>query len=328
MLLRPERARASTLFSVFCFSLSAFYLGDFLWSIYGAGYWMRAAIGAGSAVPAAALAFFVEFLGVSRRSARRARALAITGALGGLAVAATPLAGLETARLVVAVWVFGALALSISILWRRMTSATSRIERARLAYLFYGATLALATSALDLLPRFGVAFPALGAMSTSLFLFFLAQTLQRYRLLDLHELAGKFAALAVLAGILAAIYGGLVVWVGNKPGLFLFNTLVASFVILNLYEPLRAKVEEGVIATLFRERFELLTTLSELRARLAAIIDPIEQARVLLDALHESRRVTHASLYLLAEARPGYALVDARGPAPAPWRTSSAATRR
>ena len=35
----------------------------------------------------------------------------------------------------------------------------------------------------------------------------------------------------------------------------------------------------------------------------------------MLDALHETRRVTHASIYLLAEDRPGFRLLDYRGPA-------------
>ncbi|WP_373045456.1 ATP-binding protein [Vulgatibacter sp.] len=325
MLLRSQRAKALTLFAVLCLSLAASYLGDFLYAVTGHEFWLRAAIANGAAVPAAALAFFLEFLGVSRRSARRGRTLAFIGAFGGLLVAVTPLAEFTSARVVVATWVFGSLTVSLSLLYRRMRGSPSRVERARLTYLLGGAAVALLASALDLLPRLGIPFPSLGPILTTLFLFFLSQTLQVYRLLDLHELLGKFATLSVLALILAAIYAGLVIWVGDRPGLFAFNTLVASFVILNLYEPLRAKVEEWVIATLFRERFELLRTLAGLKARLTSVIDPIELARMVLDTFHESRRVTHASLYLLTDARPGFSLVDARGPAPAPFLDASAA---
>ncbi|HEY0839649.1 MAG TPA: ATP-binding protein, partial [Vulgatibacter sp.] len=164
-----------------------------------------------------------------------------------------------------------------------------------------------------------------GPIVSSLYLFFLAQTLQVYRLLDLQELLGKFAALTLLALILSAIYVGLVIWVGSATQLFLFNTLIASFVILNLFEPLRAKVDGWVVATLFRERYELLQTLASLKAKLANVIDPVALARITLDALHDSRRVTHASLYLLADARPGFSLVDHRGPAPVSFLDASAA---
>ncbi|AKU91277.1 GAF domain-containing sensor histidine kinase [Vulgatibacter incomptus] len=325
MLLRPHRAKAQTHFALLCAALTAWFLGDFLFALTGHDLWMRAAFASGAAVPAAALAFFLEFLGVSRRSARRGRAIAFVGAFGGLAVAATPLARMQPARMFVAAWVFGALAFSISLLYRRMRSTLPRIERARFAYLFVGAAAAVAASALDFLPKAGVTFPALGPIVTSLYLFFLAQTLQVYRLLDLHELFGKFAALSLLALILSSIFVSLVIWAGNATELFLFNTLIASFVILNLFEPLRAKVEGWVIATLFRERYELLQTLARLRTRLSSVIDPLELARLSLDTFHDSRRVTHASLYLLADARPGFSLIDHRGPSPISFLDASAA---
>src|SRR5690606_1021419 len=44
-----------------------------------------------------------------------------------------------------------------------------------------------------------------------------------------------------------------------------------------------------------------------------------------LDTFHESRRVTHASLYLLADSRPGFSLIDSRGPAPIPFLDAAAA---
>lgn len=325
LLLRSQRSKAFTLFSILCLSVASWYLGEFLYTWTGKNFWLRASIATSAAVPAAALAFFLEFLGVSRRSAERGRIIAFLGAFGGLVVAITPLALVSTARVVVSGWVLGSLAISLSLLYRRLKRAPLRVERARLAYLFVGGVVALLATALDFLPALGIPFPPFGPLLSTLFLFFLAQTLQVYRLLDLHELLGKFITLTVLAVILSAIYAGLVIWAGDQPGLFAFNTLIASLVILSLYEPLRARVEEWVIATLFRERFELLRTLAGLRARLTNVIDPLELARLVLDTLHESRRVTHASIYLLADSRPGFTLVDARGPAPTPFLDASAA---
>ena len=80
--------------------------------------------------------------------------------------------------------------------------------------------------------------------------------------------------------MLVSIYGGLVSWVGDRPGLFFFNTLVASFVILSLFEPIREKVEEWVVVTLFRERYELVRELEALRDRIANVIDPSRLAEV------------------------------------------------
>ena len=49
-------------------------------------------------------------------------------------------------------------------------------------------------------------FPTLGPVVTTLYLFFLAQTLLRLRLMDLHELLGKVASQTVLAVMLAAVF--------------------------------------------------------------------------------------------------------------------------
>jgi signal transduction histidine kinase len=94
---------------------------------------------------------------------------------------------------------------------------------------------------------------------------------------------------------------------------------VASFVILSLFEPMRQKVEEWVVATFFTERYELVRRLERLRDLTANVIDPAGLARVVLDGLVETRRVTHCSLWLVAEDRPGYRLLEFRGPPPAPF---------
>jgi len=116
-----------------------------------------------------------------------------------------------------------------------------------------------------------------------------------------------------------------VVWARDDTALFLFNTLVASVVVLSLVDPLRTTVESWVSSVLFRERAELLRTLSALKVRLAGIIDPLHVARVCLDTFHESRRITHGSIYLLADSRPGFSLIDSRGPTPVPFLDAGAA---
>ena len=68
--------------------------------------------------------------------------------------------------------------------------------------------------------------------------------------MDLHELLGKIACQTVLAVILALVFVVLTAWVKGNTSLYLFNTVVAAFVIGILLEPLRAKVEEQVVAHL------------------------------------------------------------------------------
>ena len=333
MVLRAHRPRVLTVYSVFAFTVGTFYLAGFLQSIFLssglAGWPVRIAVGvrllAGAVVPSAALAFFLEFLGGQAQARRTSRRVAVFSGLLGLGVALTPLATSPWGRGAVTVWAVGALLLSVSLLIRRVRRSDSRTERARLTYLAIGAAASLLFSALDGLPLLGVPFPTLGPVVTTLYLFFLAQTLLRLRLMDLHELLGKVASQTVLAVMLAAVFTVLTAWVHGNTSLYLFNTVLAAFVMCILLEPLRAKVEAQVVHIFFRERSELLRSLAALRGRLATVIDPTDAAGLTLDALEETRRVTHASVFLLAEDRPGFRRIDFRGPEPVAFLDAAAA---
>jgi signal transduction histidine kinase len=324
-LLRSARPRSFTLFALLSLDLFVFSAAEFLHGLPGThgshDLWKRLAIAAGSLLPAAALAFFLEFLGVKRRPARRARDLMLGGSVFGLVVAATPLTRSDLASLLVALYVLLALAAVLSVVWRETLAATTRADRSRLTYVLVGALVVGILAFLDLLPRVGVRYPleGLGFVALTLYMFLLLQALLRRRLLDLHEFLGKIAVVTLLGLVLASIYGGLVSWVGVRPGLFFFNTLVASFVILSLFDPIRAKVEEWVVVNLFPERYELVRQLEVLRDRVVTVIDPVGLERTVLDGLAETRRVTHASLWLVADERPGYRLLAFRGPEPVPF---------
>ena len=333
MVLRADRPRVLTVYSVFAFTVGTFYLAGFLQSIFLsgglAGWPVRIAVGvrllAGAVVPSAALGFFLEFLGGQAQARRTSRRVALFSGLLGLGVALTPLATSPWGRGAVTVWAVGALLLSVSLLIRRVRRSDSPTERARLTYLAIGAAASLLFSALDGLPLLGVPFPTLGPVVTTLYLFFLAQTLLRLRLMDLHELLGKVASQTVLAVMLAAVFTVLTAWVHGNTSLYLFNTVLAAFVMCILLEPLRVKVEAQVVHIFFRERSELLRSLAALRARLATVIDPTDAAGLTLDALEETRRMTHASVFFLAEDRPGFRRIDFRGPEPVAFLDGAAA---
>jgi signal transduction histidine kinase len=333
MVLRSSRARVLTAYSLFAFTAGAFYLADFLRSVFISGgltgWPVRIVVGlrlfSAAVVPSAALGFFLEFLGGQAQARRTSRRVAVFSVILGLTVAVTPLANSLGGRAAVAVWGFATMLLSLSLLVRRVGRSDSRTERARLTYLAIGAAAALLFTGLDGLTAVGVPFPTLGPVVTTLYLFFLAQTLLRLRLMDLHELLGKVASQTVLAVMLAAVFLVLTAWVKGNTSLYLFNTVLAAFVIGILLEPLRAKVEAQVVHIFFRERSELLRSLGALRTRLANVIDPGEATEVILDALEETRRVTHASIYFLAEDRPGFRRVNFRGPEPVSFLDAAAA---
>ncbi len=331
MLLRAGRPRVLTLFAVLAMTIGGFYLFQFFTQLFDEDLSVfgriavRGGLIAGALVPSAALGFFLEFLGASPAIARNGRRVALLSAIFGLGIGLTPLGGNFWARVALAAWVLASLAVSVSLLARRVGQLESRIERARLRYLVVGAIACIVLAAADFLARFDIPFPAFGPVACTLYLFFLSQTLLKVRLMDLHEFFGKVASQTVLAVILAAVFAVLTAWVQGNVALLLFNTVVGAFVLIILLEPLRAKVEERMIAIFFRERFQLLRSLTALRARMVNVIDVTELSTLVLDAFNETRRVTHASIYLLADDRPGYRLVDNRGPDPAGFLEQSAA---
>lgn len=323
MLLRPQRARVVTLYGIFAISIGAFHLARLLEGLFAAAEGTptsRILVGitivSGAVVPSTTLSFFLEFLNFSPRAAGWGRRVSFFSILLGLAVGATPLGDMLWARAAVSAWVMLAITFSISLVLARMRSSESRIDRLRLMYLAIGAALSLVFTGLDFLPQFGIHFPTLGPSFSTLYLFFLSQTILRLRLMDLHELLGKIVSQTVLAGLLAFVFVVLTAWVGKNTSLYVFNTVVAAFVVLILLEPVSDQVEERVVAIFFRQRFTFLESVRQLLRRTANVIDVPQLTATLLDGLNETRRITHASVYLLAEDRPGFRLVDSRGPQP------------
>src|SRR5207244_2930667 len=231
------------------FSLLAYQLGDFLHGLFGLPWTLRLSLGAAGFIPAAVLGFIVEFQGESAGRAGGLRRMAAVTGVAVAAVALSPLAMIPVARVTAAGAVFLQLTAAVSLLYARMRRAASRTERARLFYLWVGAALCVGLTFGELLIRLaGWPPPPFANVAMTIYLYFLSQTIQRHRLLDLNELLGKIVVLASVGVVLALIYGVLVRWTGGgSVGLFFFNTMVASFVILILFEPLKTKVEEKVL---------------------------------------------------------------------------------
>ena len=159
--------------------------------------------------------------------------------------------------------------------------------------------------------------PNFGNVFIIVYMYFLSQNLVRYRLLDLNELLGRMLVLGTLVFILALIYGVLVRWVApEEQGLFFFNTLLASAAIVILIEPMRVRIEAAISRWMFQEKFELSRRIEMLRAELANVIDMRVLVPRVLAALEDSRRITHASIYLADPDGSGFELAGHVGPRP------------
>ena len=323
VLLRSRSDRMYTSFAAMTFTVSAWHLCSFIDAATGSPVMRWLSLWAAATIPPLAIRFFRIFLaqpsiGGPKRGPRVTLAWTLL-AYAALVVSAVWRPIHDTTYFLVpfGLYVFGGLYRCVWDMYKQYRATTKRVERTRVGYLALGGFVATTLTLTDVLPRFGVAWPAVGNVLGILYLYFLSQTLFRYRLLDLNELIGKMAVLGTLVVLLSAVYGFLLYWIGGgQQGLYLLNALVAAFVILILFEPVRNWLENGINRWLLRQRTELRGRLDAVRRELPGVVDVPDMVQRIMTALEESRRVTDASLYLLDPDGAGFDCAGSLGKAP------------
>jgi two-component system, NtrC family, sensor histidine kinase HydH len=306
VVLRSRRDRMFTAFAAFTFTVSAWHACTFVAAATGSELVGWLALWAAATIPPTAIAFFRLFLsqpsiGGQRKGPRVTLAWTLLAYLA-LVYSALfhPIHDTIYFQIPFGAYVFGGLYRCVYDMYMQYRSTAKRVERTRVRYLALGGFVATTLQLTDVLPRFGVAWPTIGNVLGILYLYFLSQTLFRNRLIDLNELVGKMAVLGSLVVLLWAVYGFLLYWIGaGQKGLYLLNALVASFVILILFEPVRSRLENGINRWLLRQRHELRGRLEQLRRDLPGAIDVPDMTARVVTALEESRRVTDCAVYLL-----------------------------
>jgi hypothetical protein len=89
----------------------------------------------------------------------------------------------------------------------------------------------------EYLPYLGVDIPPVGTILVLIFLYMLHQSVLQLRLIDLYELAGRLAVLTSLSFSLAGVLWLLM----NLGGRYFLHAVVASLVVLVLFDPMRTK---------------------------------------------------------------------------------------
>jgi signal transduction histidine kinase len=323
VLLRSRSDRMYTAFAAMTFTVSAWHLCSFIDAATGSPVMRWLSLWAAATIPPTAVRFFRIFLaqpsiGGPKRGPRVTLAWTLL-AYAALVASAVYKPIHDTSYFLVpfGVYVFGGLYRCVWDMYAQYRATTKRVERTRVGYLALGGFVATTLTLTDVLPRFGVAWPAIGNVLGILYLYFLSQTLFRYRLLDLNELVGKMAVLGTLVVLLSAVYGFLLYWIGGgQQGLYLLNALVAAFVILILFEPVRSWLENGINRWLLRQRTELRGRIEAVRRDLPGVVDVNDMVQRIMTALEESRRVTEASIYLLDPDGAGFDRAGFIGKAP------------
>ncbi|MBT8493358.1 MAG: hypothetical protein KJO07_09905, partial [Deltaproteobacteria bacterium] len=279
VLLRDRTRRTYTAFAAFAFMVSAFHLVNFIAMATKSPLAEWLALWPAATIPPTALAFFREFLaepsiGGKRRPPRFTLAWTISAYLALIYSAIfSPIHHESWFQIPFVAYVFGGLYRCVLDLYLQYRETPTRVERTRIRYLMLGGLVATTLAFMGVIPGFGETWPTVGNVLTILYLYFLSQTLFRYRLLDINELVGKMVVLITLVFLLWAVYGLLLTWVGGgQEGIFLLNAVVASFVILVLFEPVRTALENAVNRWLVRQRNELRSSTEAVRRDITNVV--------------------------------------------------------
>jgi signal transduction histidine kinase len=312
VLLRGRRV-VHWLFAAFAADVALWYASQSLSGFFRADLWERVTGVLTVLLPQFAIHLFqnVVPLEVNTTRTRLAR-IAAVGGLAVLAVAVSPYHDRPLALGAVYTYVFGLLAAALIGLWRRGQASPSRAVRDRVRFLAMVGAAATSFSMADFLSYLGVHLPPIGAALSILFLFVLAESVTRPRLADIYELAGRLLVSTALAFCLAGIFYLFVMVIGGFDTMYL-NAVLAAIVFLVLFEPLQTEVETRIHQFFFRERYDLETSVDELRKRLAHVLEIDEMVGTLMQGLERSRRVTTAALYLRDQDGDGFDLAGSVG---------------
>ncbi len=298
VLLRPRRDRAHGRFAAFATNVALWYLSAFLGGLFGGPVWVRVNLALAAALPATAIRVLAALPGGADPRLERLARLGLGAAVALVPLVATPLGEHPATRIGLFAFVLLLLGAALAVLGGRARAARSRYEATRLWWLVgMGAAAALFTW-LDYLPYVGLEIPPVGTLLVLAFLYVLAQSVVRRRLLDVLEAAARLTVLVGLSFALGAIAWGLWALTGGR---FFLHTVVAAFVLLLLFEPLRHWVERRATALLLRERIRLEHAVERTRKRLSRLLEPEDLAPTLLDGLCRGGRLTAVSLYLVEE---------------------------
>lgn len=297
VLLRGRSRSMHVLFAAFAGDIALWYLAQALYGFFQASIWARFTALLAVLLPQLAILLFEAILPAPRGNNDKLRRVARVLAVPVIALVLSPYHVYGWARGIVFFYVFGLMVAALtSFAWRGRQSP-SRATKARVRYLVVVGALAITFSLADFLWFIGAELPPVGSVLSVIFLFALAQSLGRERLLDLYELLGRLMVATALAFALAGIFYLCVTIIGRFSTMYL-NAVLAAVVILVLYEPLRLKVEEKIHQIFFRERYGLETAVSAAQRRLTHTLEIEGMRAIVLDALESSRRATSAALYL------------------------------
>lgn len=314
ILFRKPRRALYVRFAAFTLNLTLWYVGGIVTHINTGFYHLQTA--AALALPASGLVFFRGLLRSRNLGGRQVVRFASIAAVVLFVLSLSPLAETMSFRALFVAHVYMGFTSIVIGLWRQLNLATSDGEKQHWLFLLFGSLVAVALTTTEFFPNIDF-LAGLGHIVATFYVYFLYQSISARRLIDLLELSGKATLVAVLTCVLAIVYAVLGLWMQpNQKGVWIFNTLVASFVILIVYDQVRSWVENATAKLLFRERYELRQAVHRLVLTLRTTLSLEEMRDKVLETLHNTTRTTRVSIYLANESDLSFQLFGCRGSQP------------
>jgi two-component system, NtrC family, sensor histidine kinase HydH len=315
VLLRGRRA-VHWLFAAFATDVAFWYLTQSLYGLFQAPIWVRATGVLTVLLPQFAVHLFDAIVPLEGQTYFRARLPRVAAllALPMLALELSPYGNRAPSLGLLYFYVFGLLSAGLVTLAMRARLSSSRAARDRVRFLVWVGALATTFTLADFLSFLGVVLPPIGAVLSIVFIYVLAESLTRHRLADVYELAGRLLVSTALSFSLAGVFYVFIALVGPFNTMYL-NAVLAAIVFLVLFEPLQLEIERRIHQFFFRERYDLETSVTELRRRLSHVLEIEEMVETVLSGLERSRRVTTCAIYLRDQDGNGYDLFGSIGDA-------------
>jgi len=316
MLLRGRRG-VHWLFAAFSLEVALWWGSQSLYGLFQATIWARVTAVLTVLLPQFAVHLFQSIVPIDGESERPSRLTQFATAVGipMLVLELSPYHEAPLSLGLVYFYVFGLIAAALVSLALRGRKSPSRAVRDRVNFLVAVGGAATTFTLADFLSFLGVYLPPIGAVLSIVFLFVLAESLARPRLADLYEMAGRLLVATALAFALAGIFYVFVTYIGRFNTMYL-NAVLAAIVFLVLFEPLQQEVETRMHQFFFRERYDLETSIDELKRRLSHVLEIDEMAETVLVGLENSHRVTSCAIYLRDQDGNGFDMIGSVGDDP------------
>jgi two-component system sensor histidine kinase HydH len=295
MLLRGRTGRAQIFFALFSLDIGLWYLASWLYHFVHEAVWWRFTAVLAVLLPQLALHLFEA---IFPRPEGKSLLLRVAGVLAvpALVLVLSPIHERGFARGLVFFYVFGLVAAGLVSLWLRASRSRSRATQRRVRFLVLIGAATVLFSIADFLWFIGAPLPPVGAVLSIVFLYVLAESLIRDRLVDLYEMLGRAMVSTAVAFALAGIFYVFAQLLGRFQTMYL-NAILAAIGMLTLFEPLRDQVAK-YIHRAFRERLALERAVTQARRALAQVLEVQEMLDIVVAALEDSHRATGGALYL------------------------------